>query len=150
MSAFKSREGTDKVPLRGSITLPILLPILSELARAARLKPGTCFQLDCSEVTGISLQALAELVKLRRDVRGCGCELILTNCGLPLTSSPLFRSLLQDKLAVKQAVKSFALQGPHAAFQAKWKPRPARKKGQPREPYFLRLHGTRYQRFWLN
>jgi ABC-type transporter Mla MlaB component len=153
MAMPKSTNGTDRITLHGSVSLHVLFPVLSEIERAARKKSGTHFQLDCSAVTDISSEALAELMRLRGDVRVHRCDLILTQCSLALTTSiqsSIFRSLLDAVPAVKKKPKAPTLQGPHTAFQAKWKRSPARKRGQPREPYFLRLHGTRFQRFWLN
>jgi anti-anti-sigma regulatory factor len=153
MSLHKPSTGSDRIVLRGSISLPDLLPALEEIRRTARQKAGLRFQLDCAEVEDISIQALEELMKLRAEVRALGSELLLTKCDSALTisiQSSIFRSLIEEEPAAKKAAKSSALQGPHSAFQAKWRPGPARKKGQPREPYFLSLNGARYQRFWLN
>lgn len=154
MSVEKSSCETVQIALRGSVSLSLLLPVLPQIKRVAQRKTVTCVQLDCSQVTDISSQALAELLKLRRDVRALGCDLVLVHCTATLATgieNSIFRSLLAEAPAAKQeAAKTPALQGPHASFQAKWKSSRAHKKGKPREPYFLSLHGTRYQRFWLN
>jgi ABC-type transporter Mla MlaB component len=150
MPAHNSEEGTERIALRGPITLSLVQPLLPQIRRAARQTRGTLFQLDCAAVTDISSQALAALLKLRRDVRPYRCDLVLINCGASLTTSiqsSIFRSLLSEESAVK---KEPVYEGPHTAFQVKWKSCSTRKNRRSREAYFLRLPGTRYQRFWLN
>ena len=120
----------EPIQLAGFVTIHDLYPLLCEMFRTSRLQPGTRFVLDCAAVTGFSCRALAELVKLRRDLRGDGCELKLAHCGREVATG-LAQALFLDLVA----------------------DRPARRDSEfakRKEPYFLRLHGTRYQRFWMN
>jgi hypothetical protein len=127
-----------------------LVPLLTEIWRAARRSPVAVFRIDCSGVTDFTSQALAELVSLRSDVRGRGCDLVLAQVCRTLWDSlkdPLFEALVEGGRPMNRQKQ--ALTGPHQPHAAQWKPaKPHAKK--PREPYFLRFRGTRYQRYWLN
>jgi hypothetical protein len=59
----------------------------------------------------------------------------------------LFQKLVEGGKSMKHDKAS--LSGPHQPKSLKWKhAKPHAKKR--RVPYFLRLRGARYQRFWLN
>src|SRR5262249_25242266 len=140
-----------EVRLTGAVTLRALLPVLTQIWRVARHRYGAYFRLDCSDVTDFSSECLAELVKLRRDVRSTGGNLLLICLNEPLRKSlknSPFQSLAESERRDPQKMPTF--QGPHHPAQAKWNQAKAAKQGGRREPYFLALHGTRYQRFWLN
>jgi ABC-type transporter Mla MlaB component len=150
MEADDTRREADEVRLAGSVTLPVLFPVLTEIWRTARRNPGASFRIDCSGVTKFSSPALAELVKLRRDLRGHGGDLVLAkvcqevwDCLRDLQ----FKSLVERGRPMRRQKQG--LQGPHQPRVPKWKPAKPKAK-QPREPYFLSLRGTRYQRYWLN
>lgn len=150
MPADNTSRGTDESRLAGSITLQVLCPLLSEVCRAAQRQSGTRFRLICSAVSDFSAPALAELVKTRREVRGHGCDLMLVGVSRELWDSlndPLFESLVEGGRPMDR--KTPALKGPHQPLEAKWKPAKPKARAR-REPYFLLLRGTRYQRFWLN
>lgn len=149
MSHEKSGPEAESIRLQGSVTLQALLPLLVAIRRTAQQRCGTLFRLDCAAVTDISDHALAELVRLRREVRSKGCELVLMNCRSGISNVPL-DSLCQETSPAKKEETLRRLQGPHEPFQAQWRPARTLKKGKRREPYFLRLRGTRYQRFWWN
>jgi len=153
MSAEKAGKGSRLIRLRGSITLTALAPNLVKIGQIIEQQPSTHFRLDCSRVSEFTSQALAELIKLRREVQGLGGELVLTRCPRELIETlmdPIFDSLVEKEPAVKEPRQCSDFQGPHTPFQAKWKPSKAKDKKAPREPYFLRLRNARYQRFWLN
>jgi ABC-type transporter Mla MlaB component len=153
MSQEKSGPEAESIRLQGSITLQALLPLLATIRRTAQQRCGTLFRLDCAAVTDISDHALTELVRLRREVRSQGCELVLSNCRSGpwkgLSDAPK-EQVSREEPSVKKDGKLRRLQGPHEPFQAQWRPAKTLKKVERREPYFLRLRGTRYQRFWWN
>jgi ABC-type transporter Mla MlaB component len=142
-------RGTDGLSLAGSVTLQVVRPLLTKLCRAAREHSRTCFQLNCSAVTAFTAPALAELVKMRREVREHGCDLVLVGVSRDVwdcLKDPLFKSLVEGGRPAD--LRTPALHGPHQPTASKWKP--AKPVSRRREPYFLRLRGTRFQRFWLN
>jgi ABC-type transporter Mla MlaB component len=150
MAADNAGRDAAEIRLAGSVTLSVLFPLLTEIWRTARGGHGAFFRIDCSGVTDFSSQALAELVTLRRDVRGHGGDVVLTQVCREVWDSlknPLFEALVEGGRPVNRQKQ--ALPGPHQPQAPQWKPaKPHAKK--PREPYFLRLRGTRYQRYWLN
>jgi ABC-type transporter Mla MlaB component len=150
MAAEDASRDSEELRLAGFVTLSRLHPVLTEIWRTARIRPGLSFRIDCSRVTKFSPRALAELVTLRRDVRRNGGNLLLTQVCKKLWESlndPLFESLVEGGQSMNREETKLA--GPHEPKSPKWKAaKPHAKK--PREPYFLQLRGTRYQRFWLN
>ena len=150
MAAEMTGAGSEQITLAGFVTLQGLATILTEVWRVARQKPGTRFRFECSEVTDFSCHALAELVKLRRDVRSTGGDLALTGLSELLWHSlkdSLFQALVLGER--RRAKKPLPLQGPHHPGPIKSKSVKAVKQKR-RQPYFLGLRGARYQRFWLN
>jgi ABC-type transporter Mla MlaB component len=150
MAAEDASRDSEELRLAGFVTLSRLYPVLTEIWRAARSHPGLSFRIDCSKVTKFSQRALAELVTLRRDLFGNGGNLTLTHVCQKLWESlkdPLFESLVEGGRSMN--CEETKLAGPHKPQSPTWKAaKPHAKK--PREPYFLQLRGTRYQRFWLN
>jgi ABC-type transporter Mla MlaB component len=150
MTAKDSSLDSDRLHLVGSVNLSDLYPVLTEIWRDARRCPGTSFRINCSRVTEFSSHALAELAALGRDVRALGGNLMLTHVREKLwehLQDPRIESLVEGGRYVNR--HKTELVGPHKLHSTKWKPaKPTAKK--PREPYFLNLRGTRYQRFWLN
>jgi hypothetical protein len=150
MAADDAGRGTEALRLGGSVTLAVLYPVLTQIWAAAHRTPGALFRIDCTAVTEFSIQALVELARLRRDVRAQGGDLLLTDVGPDLCralTDPRFKQLVEGSRPVK--TEKSGVSGPHQPHSPKWKPaKPHAKKR--REPYFLSLHGTRYQRFWLN
>jgi ABC-type transporter Mla MlaB component len=150
MSADKMHGGAQVIPLPSSVSLPSLAPLMTAIRRASQHHAGSRFELDCSAVTYISSAALAELVKLRRELQALGGDLVLIRLGSGwldgFQDSQLASLVLCDAPVLETTA---GLQGPHKPAEPKWKPA-APTKPKRREPYFLRLHGTRYQRFWLN
>jgi hypothetical protein len=118
------------IPLAGFVTWHDLHPALAAITSQASLQPRTRFMLDCAAVTGFSKKALAELVKLRFSLRGAGGDLLLTRCGAAVTASLVDPPLLN--LVSKPSTRKDS------------------ESGERKQPYFLSLHGTRYQRFWMN
>jgi len=150
MAADNAGRETETFRLGGSVTLAVLYPVLTHIWAAARSAPGASFRIDCNAVTEFSIQALVELTTLRRDVRAQGGDLFLIQVSPELyqkLSDPRFKQLI-DQGGMTKREKSGVL-GPHQPHLPKWKyaKRPGKKR---REPYFLSLRGTRYQRFWLN
>ena len=150
MAADNAGREPETFRLGGSVTLAVLYPVLNRIWAAARSTPGASFHIDCTAVTEFSIQALVELTTLRRDVRAQGGDLFLIQVSPELYqkwSDPRFKQLI-DQGGLTKLEKS-GVSGPHQPHLPKWKhaKRPAKKR---REPYFLSLRGTRYQRFWLN
>lgn len=84
-------------PLEGFVDLRVIYPVVTTIGRQAKRQTGTYYVLDCSRVQGFSSQALAEIIKLRWEVRTGGCDVVLMHCSVKVRQDmifPLFASLM--------------------------------------------------------
>jgi ABC-type transporter Mla MlaB component len=90
--------------------------VLAEVRSRVHCAPHTRIALDCSEISELPVQTLAELARLRGELGEQGSDLVLVSCNETLRqmlSSAAFAGLLTDTASRHGA---HALRGPHSMF----------------------------------
>jgi hypothetical protein len=111
-------DAQDVVRLRIPVpaTAPALDTVVSEVRTRALGEPQTRFCLDCTGITEMTGEMMADLASVRSELRETGSDLVLISCGETLRRALIARAYASLLGEVPARHAAHPMRGPHPSF----------------------------------